>query len=88
MKVHFLISGDVQGVNFRYYSRRMAEQLGLKGFVKNTFDGKVEIHIEGDDSAVKEMIAWVKKGPSPAYVTDVEKIGCKCKEFRAFEIRY
>ena len=51
-------------------------------------NGKVEIHIEGDDSAVQEMIAWVKKGPSPAYVTDVEKIDCYCKSFKKFDVLY
>lgn len=70
-RAHLLISGIVQGVNFRYYTNEKALQLNLKGWVKNLNDGRVEILVEGDDEAVDELVAWSHQGPSLAQVDDV-----------------
>lgn len=70
--VHVVISGRVQGVWFRASTKQKAEQLGLTGWVKNTVDGNVEAIFEGDEPTVNEMIAWCRKGPPLAQVTDVK----------------
>ncbi len=67
-----LISGRVQGVAFRAYTEREAGSLGVKGWVRNLPDGRVEAHLEGDPSAVEKMIEWCRRGPSHARVTGVE----------------
>jgi acylphosphatase len=69
---HVLIRGLVQGVSFRYYTRQMAEQLGLSGWVRNLADGRVEALFEGEESAVEQMLAWCREGPSAASVEAVE----------------
>jgi len=70
--VHVVISGQVQGVWFRARTKQKAEQLGLTGWVKNTVDGNVEAIFEGDEPTVNEMIAWCRKGPPLAQVTDIK----------------
>lgn len=83
-----IVKGLVQGVGFRYFVHRVAGGLGLSGFAKNLFNGDVEIEVEGDRSAVEELIKQVKAGPRPARVTDV-RIEWKEYEqkFKGFEIR-
>ena len=88
-RAHVVISGRVQGVWYRASTRDKAEQLGLTGWVRNTFDNKVEAVFEGDENAIKEMIAWCHEGPRLASVTDVtvdyEKFS---GEFEEFSITY
>lgn len=66
------ISGRVQGVGFRFHAHEQAGKLGLKGWVKNLSDGRVEMLINGDESHVKSMIKWAHKGPVAAKVEKVE----------------
>ncbi len=88
-RVHVWISGRVQGVAFRYRTQSQAEGLGLKGWVRNLSDGRVEALFEGDDSDVNSMLAWCRKGPSLARVDDLEISEELYKgEFRDFRITY
>lgn len=88
-RAHLLISGKVQGVSFRYYTKKTASNLNLKGYVKNLPDNKVEIVVEGSDSDVNEFVEWCKKGPSSSHVSDI-KINYEpySGEFMEFEIFY
>lgn len=61
----------VQGVGFRWYVCREANQLGLTGYVKNLYNGDVEIEAEGDRGGIEELIKNVKRGPAFARVVDV-----------------
>ena len=69
---HVYVSGQVQGVNFRFYTRQEALRLGLDGWVRNLMDGRVEVMIQGEEEAVNEMIAWCRRGPPSARVEDVQ----------------
>ncbi len=69
IRVH--ISGIVQGVNFRGATRRMAAELKLTGWVRNTSDGGVEAVFEGEDAAVDKAVVWCKTGPPAARVNKV-----------------
>lgn len=71
LQVHVVISGRVQGVWYRASTKQKAEELGLTGWVKNTRDGNVEAVFEGQESVINEMIAWCRKGPALAHVSDV-----------------
>jgi len=71
-RVHVLIEGRVQGVFFRAYTRDQARARGLKGWVRNLPDGRVEALFEGDKTALHGMLAWCRKGPPYAYVDQVE----------------
>lgn len=61
----------VQGVGFRWFVHKHAVSLGLRGYVKNNFDGTVEVDAEGDRSMVEELIKQLKVGPRSAHVADL-----------------
>lgn len=67
-----IVGGRVQGVFFRDTCARMAWEAGVAGSVSNRHDGRVEAVFEGEPDAVDRMVAWCRKGPSRAYVEDVE----------------
>lgn len=64
-RVHAIVHGRVQGVFFREYTRRMADELGLSGWVRNLPDGTVETEFEGEEDVVASMIEWLSKEGSP-----------------------
>ena len=70
--VHAFISGHVQGVFYRSSTQRQASALGLRGWVRNLPDGRVEAVFEGEQTVVERMLAWCRQGPPNAYVTGVE----------------
>jgi acylphosphatase len=69
--VHLLITGRVQGVFFRETSRKVAEKLNIKGWIKNTADERVEAMITGEENDVNDFIKWCKIGPQNARVKEV-----------------
>lgn len=71
-RAHVFISGRVQGVNFRWYTQRQAQELGLAGWVRNLWDGRVEAIFEGKEKAVGRAVDWCRVGPPSARVDDVE----------------
>jgi acylphosphatase len=71
-RVHVFISGQVQGVGFRWFCREEALSRRLSGFVRNSPDGRVEAVFEGDPAAVDEMVEWCRSGPDFARVSGVD----------------
>ena len=69
--VHVRISGRVQGVGYRAFVERMAERLGLDGWVRNRRDGSVEAVFAGETTAVEAMLTACRKGPRLAQVAEV-----------------
>ena len=69
--VHLLISGRVQGVGYRYWARSFAVRLGLKGWVRNMADGRVELLAIGGTADLDRLVDACRLGPSSAAVTDV-----------------
>lgn len=67
-----VVSGVVQGVAFRYYTRARARQAGVTGWVRNLPDGRVEALIEGSPALVQDVIAWCRKGPPASRVDQVK----------------
>jgi len=89
VRAHIFVRGTVQGVGYRWSIQRMARRLGVKGWVRNLPDGRVEAVLEGLKDKVEELIEWAKRGPPWAVVESVEVYWEKYKgEFRDFEIRY
>ena len=62
------ITGRVQGVFFRAWTKEQAERLGIDGWVRNCADGSVEAQVEGDATAVEQIVAQMRAGPSGARV--------------------
>jgi acylphosphatase len=84
----FIVCGRVQGVGFRYFVRKHALDLDIKGFVKNTSDGKVEGLIQGNTDNVSKLKDLIKKGPSLSRIECVDFIEIKEKDLDKFEIRF
>jgi acylphosphatase len=88
-RLHIIVSGRVQGVNFRYYTKQRAKELDLKGWAKNTGFKKVEMIVEGNEEDLDKFVSWCKEGPYYAEVEDIEvKEEPYQKEFSDFEVRY
>ena len=88
VRAHLLISGRVQGVAFRYYAQDIAQNLRVKGWVRNCWDGKVEIVAEGEEEKVNKLISWCYQGPGSAIVVKVDIEWEKYRgEFNSFGIR-
>lgn len=65
--------GRIQGVGFRYFTKRLANKLNLKGFVKNMPDGSVLINVFGDENNLDQFLSKVKEGPVSANVENYNK---------------
>jgi acylphosphatase len=72
LRANVFISGRVQGVSFRWFTQRQAQELGLTGWVRNLWDGRVEAVFEGEAEAVRQAVAWCHTGQPPARVTNVD----------------
>lgn len=87
--VHATVTGQVQGVGFRFATRRVAESLGLDGWVRNLPDGSVEVWAQGDTSAVGEMDRFLNEGPLGSRVRAVQSTDRSVDpQIAGFEIRY
>ena len=71
-RARIVVTGTVQGVFFRRFTKLKAEELRLSGTVRNLRDGSVEVVCEGDEALIQEMIAWCRRGPDGAYVEDID----------------
>ncbi len=69
----FLVRGKVQGVFFRASAREQAVKLGLRGYAKNLFDGRVEVLAAGDADRIETLAQWLRHGPPMAQVYAVER---------------
>ena len=82
------IQGRVQGVSFRYYTQRTAQNLGLRGWVRNEPDGGVAVVAEGAETELKKLLEFLKQGSPTARVRTVKfDWQVATDEFDRFEIR-
>lgn len=83
------ISGFVQGIFYRSFCQQEAEELELKGFVKNQVDGSVLVEAEGEEANLKEFIEILKTGPRSAKVEKIETEWFETQnQFKDFQIKY
>ena len=82
------VTGRVQGVSFRWYTREQATALGVTGWVANEPDGSVLLHAEGEDDAVDALVAWCRTGPSMARVADVAVREAAPSDATSFDVAY
>jgi len=88
-RMQAILHGRVQGIFFRDFTRTQAMRLALLGYVRNLWDGTVEVVAEGDREALESLLEELYVGPSSA---GVEKIDLEWSqpsgEFSSFEVRY
>ena len=88
IRTHILVSGRVQGVFYRKGVYQKAHELGLKGWVHNLVDGKVEIVCEGNKEQIGKFIEWCKEGTPLAKIENCEVTYEEYTgEFEDFKIR-
>ncbi|MDA0205141.1 MAG: acylphosphatase [Acidobacteria bacterium] len=83
----FIVAGRVQGVGFRYFVRRQAQELGLAGLVRNLPDGRVEAFVEGPSAQLEQLEQLLREGPAVARVTGVDSSEAAPSLATDFEIR-
>lgn len=87
-RLHAIVEGTVQGVGFRMFVVRLAADAHLTGWVRNRWDGNVEVVAEGDEEQLNKLLVGLKVGPRAAYVTNVQVEWLPASgEFRDFRIR-
>jgi acylphosphatase len=69
-RLHVLIDGHVQGVGFRAFVFEIANSQELTGWVRNTYEGKVEVTAEGPRENLEILFSYIKRGPRSAFVTE------------------
>ncbi|MGK7942021.1 MAG: acylphosphatase [Crocosphaera sp.] len=84
--VHVLITGIVQGVGYRYSTVQEAQKLGIKGWVRNLRDSRVEAIFEGKEPLVKQMVQWCHQGPRSAKVRDVTVKTIESQGYQEFAV--
>ena len=88
-RVHLFIEGRVQGVFYRAFTRDVAYKLGLNGWVRNLYDGRVEAVFEGEKNLIEQAIKQCSTGPRGASVTDIEiKWETFIGDLKGFTVRY
>ena len=87
--VHVFVTGLVQGVGFRYFTIRKAQACGVKGYVRNCPDGRVEVWAEGPEERLQVLLKDLAKGPYSARVDklDVQRPE-QLKGFRHFDVKF
>jgi acylphosphatase len=85
--IDITVSGRVQAVGFRAFTRRNAVMLGVRGYVENLDDGRVHAILEGDDHQVEKLIELVRQGPRMSQVRDVRVKPADRVGFANFDVR-
>ena len=84
--MHLIIKGKVQGVFFRASAKKVADNLGVFGWIRNTHNGEVEAEISSEPEKVQQFINWCNRGPEDALVIDIVITVLEDKHFHDFKI--
>ena len=87
LTLHLLVSGRVQGVWYRQFTRQQAQAYGVTGYVRNLPNGRVEVVLSGEAVAVRQVEARLNEGPELAQVAKVVSAEVSYQPFESFEVR-
>ena len=88
-RLEAVVHGVVQGVGFRWHTRQVGRRLNLKGYVRNRYDGTVEVVAEGPEQELHEFLTYLETGPSAAVVKGVDVKWLPCGgSLYGFEVRF
>jgi acylphosphatase len=85
--IDVIVSGRVQAVGFRAFTRRNAVMLGVRGYVENLDDGRVHAVLEGDDYQVEKLLEIIRQGPRVSQVRDVRVKPASKTGYGGFDVR-
>ena len=87
-RYHYYVSGEVQGVGFRYKAQRIAARLHLTGWVRNLYDGRVELELQGEETEIDRFFPWMEDS-CYIEITRIESKELQTKdEESSFGVRY
>ncbi len=86
--LRLILHGRVQGVTYRWFTRRAAQKHGVQGFARNLPDGTLEIVAQGSDEDLAPFLAEVKKGPMWARVDKIVETKALAEDFDDFDVRW
>lgn len=87
-RLHAIVSGRVQGVGFRYFTQQQAVKLGLNGWVRNRWNGTVEVTAEGTQEQLETLLQAIRRGPRTGTTQEVKSSWrAATGEFQRFRIR-
>ncbi len=84
----YVVEGQVQGVGFRFFVERVAGELRLKGYVRNRWDGRVEVYAVGDEDSLARLREQLQIGPRASRVDRVEEREAPLKKYPSFSIEW
>jgi acylphosphatase len=84
--LNITVNGKVHGVFYRASTKAVADQLGVKGFIRNEPNGDVYIEAEGDNISLEMFLEWCHEGPEHAIVNVVDSHEGELKNYRNFEV--
>jgi acylphosphatase len=89
-KISFVVSGKVQGVCFRAYTQKAAQERDVTGWVRNRADNRVEGEAHGSPEAMEQFIAWLHTGSPHGRVdqVDVDRLGSTEQRPASFRVKY
>lgn len=85
---HVRVTGRVQGVFFRAWTRQQADELGVSGWARNCADGSVELHLAGGEAEVAQLVHRLQDGPPSAVVSKVDVEDVEPESGDRFEVRH
>jgi acylphosphatase len=85
---HVRVTGLVQGVFFRAWTKEQADELGVTGWVRNCRDGSVEAQIEGDAQSLDQLVDRLRRGPPSARVEDLQAEEVQPDGSEQFDVRH
>jgi acylphosphatase len=85
--IRVILTGRVQGVGFRYFVYREAQRFRVAGWVRNLYDGGVEVHAEGDPETLRRFLEKIRRGPPMAFVSECRVDPAKPSNCNDFLIR-
>ena len=83
----YLVEGRVQGVGFRFFVERVAAELGLKGYVRNRADGRVEVYAAGEEETLAQLRERLEAGPRASRVDRLQEQAVSFKQYKKFSIQ-
>lgn len=87
-RIDLVIKGKVQGVGFRYFTKKKADSLGITGCVKNNLDGSVYVTAQGEASSLESFTKFCYIGPPHSIVKSIKKMKKPVKRIEDFSITY
>ncbi len=84
----YIVRGRVQGVGYRYFTQFNAKRLRIKGYVKNLYNGDVEVYAIGDEETLNKFKKILMEGPPAAMVVNIEEFDMPLYKYNSFEVSF